>query len=172
MTLQNFELTDNNHFIALERRRLFFKGIYLVLITSNYLVGLQLNNSLSTESTETLFAPETQPSPKPRGSFNNPYSYLKEKQVRAIEKKYLYDLGIFGVNKYNFRIDRNEVKSVLADTKKVSWLRHPHDGTVYITTRQAKPNPSINKSLNIDRKELIVLGDQSAKDIAKWILTR
>lgn len=163
MTLKDFVLNDTNNFVVCQRYFLFFKRIYLVLITKNYLVGLVCNKRLQLENSDDLFI-----SPKVslpilainRGEASNPYSYINAKFVRKVENKYLFDQSIFAVQKVNFRIDRNDIKSVAHNSAKADTGKFPNDGTIVL------------EAARHDAKELIVLGSQSGKDIVRWIQTR
>ena len=122
MTLKDFVLTDSNNFVVCQRHLLFFKRIYLVLITKNYLVGLVCNKRIRLEQSTDLFANEKSVLPEltnNRGDASNPYSYLSAKQVRKVENKYLFDQSIFAVEKLNFRIDRNDIQSVIYSSTKI-----------------------------------------------------
>jgi hypothetical protein len=162
MTLKDFVLTDNNHFIACQQYKLFFKRIYLVLITKNYLIGLVCNNNLSVESdADILINHETNSLRANRGSFLNPYSYLKAKIVKKVANKYLFDRSIYAIDKANFRIDRNDVKTVTHTNNKAAYLgNYPTDGTIYIETLKGM------------KQQFEILGEQKGKDIVQYILTR
>jgi hypothetical protein len=95
-----------------------------------------------------------------RGDASNAYSYLSAKQVRKVENKYLFDQSIFTVEKLNFRIDRNDIQSIVYNPLKVDLGNYINNGTIEL------------KSLRHDTKELIVLGNQNGNDIVKWIQTR
>ncbi len=163
MTLKDFVPTDANNFVVCERYLLFFKRIYLVLITKNYLVGLVCNKRIRLESSGTVFInlkialPELL---KKRGEAANAYSYLSTNYIRKIENKYLFDQSIFTVQKANFRIDRNDVQSVVYHPTKIDLGKHPNVGTIVLEASRH------------DTKELIVLGNQSGESIVKWIQTR
>jgi hypothetical protein len=43
MTLQEFGLREENHFVAMEYYRLIMNRTFLVLLTPEYLVGLKVN---------------------------------------------------------------------------------------------------------------------------------
>jgi len=163
MTLKDFVFTETNNFVVYQRYFLFFKRIYLVLITKNYLVGLVCNERLRLENSEDLFINAKLNYPAlatKRGDVYNPYSYLSSRYIRKIENKYLFDQSIFAVQKANFRIDRNDIVSVVHHATKVSLGNYLNDGTIIL------------EAARHDTKELIVLGNQSGKDIVNWILTR
>ena len=161
MTLNDFVLTDNNHFIGSQQYKFLFKRVFLVLITKNYLIGLVCNNSLSVETDTDILVNRQTVSTSKRGSFQNPYSYLKTKMVKKITNKYMFDQSIFAVDKANFRLDRNDVKSVTHSSSKATYLGNfPSDGSVFIETLEGV-------LLQFD-----LLGEQSGKDTAQSILAR
>lgn len=162
MTLKDFVLTENNHFIGSQQYKFFFKRVFLVLITKNYLIGLTCNNSLSVESdTDISINLQTSVSTSKRGSFQNPYSYLKAKMVKNIANKYMFDQSIFAVDKANFRLDRNDIKTVTHSISKPTYLGNfPSDGSIYVETLKGV-------LLQFD-----LLGEQSGKDTAQSILAR
>lgn len=163
MTLKEFALTGTNNFVVCQRYFLFFKRVYLVLITKNYLVGLVCNKRLQLENSDGVFGNAKSNLPTLaiyRGEASNKYSYINAKFIRKIENKYLFDQSIFGVQKANFRIDRNDVRSVIYDDTKVDLGIYPNNGTLTLDVARQ------------EMKELIVLGNQSGKDIVKWIQIR
>lgn len=163
MTLKDFVLTDTNNFVVCQRYLLFFKRIYLVLITKNYLIGLVCNNRLCLEDGSELFTHQKSAFPKlvtKRGEASNAYSYLSAKYIRKVENKYLFDQSIFAVQKSNFRIDRNDVQSVVYHPTKIDLGKYPNVGTIVLEASRHDP------------KELVVLGDQSGTNIINWIQTR
>ena len=161
MTLKNFVLTDNNHFIGSQQYKFLFKRVFLVLITKNYLIGLVCNNSLSVETDTDILVNRQTVSTSKRGSFQNPYSYLKTKMVKKITNKYLFDQSIFAVDKANFRFDRNDIKTVTHSSSKPTYLGNfPSDGSIYIET------------LKGEKQEFSLLGGQSGKNTVLNILTR
>ncbi|MFC4232491.1 hypothetical protein ACFOW1_11345 [Parasediminibacterium paludis] len=163
MTLKDFVLTDTNNFVVCERYLLFFKRIYLVLITKNYLIGLVCNKQLKLANNDELFANKKtnlQALESKSGDALNRFSYLSIEYIRKIENKYLFDQSIFGVQKANFRIDRNDLKRIDFNPEKVDLGEYPNSGTL---TLEASRH---------ERKELIVLGNQNGDNIIKWIQTR
>jgi hypothetical protein len=88
----------------------------------------------------------------------NPYSYMKSSYLRKIENLNIYGEDILKTEKPNFKINRNEIKSVTYDKRKKWGMGHyPHDGKVYVKTKNGK------------KKEFIILGSQSGKEIENWI---
>jgi hypothetical protein len=163
MTLKDFVLTETNNFVVCERYLLFFKRIYLVLITKNYLIGLVCNKRLKIANNDELFANKKAnllALESKSGDALNRYSYISIGYIRKIENKYLFDQSIFGVQKANFRIDRNDVRRVVFNPEKVDLGVHPNNGTLTL------------ESSRHETKELIVLGNQNGDNIIKWIQTR
>jgi len=168
MTLKEFVFDESNHFIGVQQHMLFSKSVFLVLITRNFLIGLELNKSLSVENTPTLFSQITPEKNTPRGSFSNPYSYLKEKNVRTVEKKYLFDQSIFAVSSRNFRIDRIDIENVHYEPLKIAGFNYPHEGKIHISYQK---RGKAGKGIRTKHEEsFIILGEQNAAEIAKTIL--
>lgn len=165
MTLREFVFNDSNHMVGLQQHTFFGKSIFLLLITKNFLIGLELNKSLSVENTSTLFSQSLPEKNTARGSFSNPYSYLKEKYVRAVEKKYLFDQSIQAVSSRNFRIDRVDIDTVTFESSKVSGLNYPHEGRIHI--RYQKRGKSGKGIRTMEQESFIVLGEQNAAEIAQ-----
>lgn len=161
MTLKDFTLTDNNNFVVYQSHRFFFKRIYLVLITKNYLIGLVCNNNLNTEHGDKVLGNHQIRKELPeRGSLLNPYSYLKAKFIRKIEGKYFFDKSIYAVDSDNFRIDRNDIQSVIHDDTEVSLGNYPNVGRLTLETKKGF------------KKDFILIGKQNGKEVVEFILTR
>jgi hypothetical protein len=168
MTLKEFVFYDTNHFVGMQQHMLFGKSVFLVLITKNFLLGLELNKSLSVENTPTLFSQTTPEKNTPRGSFSNPYSYLKEKYVRLVEKKYLFDQSIQAVSSRNFRIDRIDIDNVHFEPVKISGFNYPHQGKIHI--RYQKRGKAGKGIRTIHEESFVILGEQNAAEIIKNIV--
>ena len=161
MTLKDFELTDKNHFVAMEYHTLILNRTFLILLTDEYFIGLQGNGVVSVEGGHNLFAREISKSMAIRGDLNNPYSYLKEKYIRGIENENLFDGSTIRKNKTNFIIEKSNISNAIYDEKKKWGMGpYPHDGKVYIETKDGK------------KREFIILGNQSGHKIANWILMK
>ena len=161
MTLKDFTLTDNNNFVAYQSHSFFFKRIYLVLITKNYLIGLVCNNNLNTENNDKVLVNQQMRKELPKGgSLLNPYSYLKAKFIRKIEGKYFFDKSIYAVDAGNFRIDRNDIQSAIHDDKEVPLGNYPNGGTLSLETKKGL------------KKDFILVGKQNGKEVVASILTR
>lgn len=168
MTLKEFDFNVTNHFVGAQQYMLFGKSVFLVLITKNFLIGLELNKSLSVENTPNLFSQSLPEKNTPRGSFSNPYSYLKEKYVRAIEKKYLFDQSIQTVSSRNFRIDRIDIDNVRYEPVKIAGFNYPHQGKIHISYQK---RGKAGKGIRTKHEEsFIILGEQNAAEIVKNIL--
>ena len=159
MTLKDFELTEDNHFVAMEYYALILNRTYLVLMTNDYLIGLLGNGIVSVESSTGLYAKKITKSLAINGDLNNPHCYLKETYIRKIENVNLLDGSILTENKSNFIIKRNEIKKAWYDPRKKWGMGYyPHDGKVYIETIVRK------------KREFIILGNQSGRRIADNII--
>ena len=155
MTLKNFDLKDDNHFVAMEYYALILNRTFLVLLTKDSLIGLKGNGIVSVEGGGNMFAKEISNSMAVRGDLTNPYSYLKEKYIREIEDKNLFDKSVVLKNKTNFIIPRTEIENAFYDSKKKWGMGYyPHDGKVYVETVDNK------------KREFIILGNQSGYKIA------
>ena len=129
---------------------------------------MQLNKGLSVENTPTLFSQALPQKNTPRGSFSNPYSYLKEKYVRAVEKKYLFDQSIKAVSSRNFRIDRIDIDNVHFEPIKISGFNYPHQGKIHISYQK---RGKAGKGIRTKHEEsFTILGEQNAAEIVKIIL--
>lgn len=168
MTLKEFVFDETNHFVGMQQHTFFGKSVFLVLITKNFLIGLELNKSLSVENTSTLFSQTTPEKNTPRGSFSNPYSYLKEKYVRAVEKRYLFDQSIQAASSRNFRIDRIDIDNVHFEPVKISGFNYPHEGKIHIRyQKRGKAGKGIRTT---HEESFTILGEQNASEIVKAIV--
>ena len=162
MTLKDFKLTSNNNFVAYQPYNFFFKRIYLVLITKNYLVGLVCNNNLGVEKRDDdiVLGNKTLNESTKKVASSNPFAYLKAKLIKKIENKYFFDQSIYAVDKANFRIDRNDVDNATHSSAKVDTGNYPNAGSISI---------EIKRGLKHD---FILLGHQDGKEVLNSILTR
>ena len=161
MKLKDVELTDKNHFVAMEYYFLILNRTFLVVKTKGYLVGIQGNGLISAEAGNNFIAREIASTMAVKGNLTNPYSYLKNSYLEKIENVDLLDGSILGVNKNNFLLKISDVKSVQHNpSKKWGMGPYPHDGRVTIET------------INNEKKEFIILGNQSGQNIANWILAK
>jgi hypothetical protein len=143
----------------MEYHKLILNRTFLILLTPDYLIGLQANGMVSIEGGKDIFTQEITKPYAIRGDLSNPYSYVKDKYIRAIETLNLLDGSILLKNKTNFIIHKKDIKNVYFDaTKKWGMGYYPHDGKVYLETFDNK------------KREFIILGDQSGETIAQRIL--
>jgi len=175
MTLKDFLLEPKNNFVAMEYYWLIMNRTFLVLLTDDYLIGVQGNGAIAVEGGKDIFAsvnvkginisvPISINYAKPyinklvvRGDLSNPYSYLKAKYLEDIEDEDLMGDTFLKI-KANFRINKREIKNVYHDSKKKWGMGYyPHDGKIYIETFDNK------------KKELIILGNQPGQEIVNWI---
>jgi hypothetical protein len=163
MKLKEFPLKRNNHFVAMEYYWLILNRTFLILMTKEYIIGIQGNGVIAVEGGKDFITGLncTEPFVKNlavRGDLSNPFSYLKEKYINNIKDEDLMSNSFLINNKANFRINKKDIKNVYYDSnKKWGMSYYPHDGKVYIETFDKK------------KKELIILGNQSGQAIANWI---
>lgn len=159
MKFKDFELNDNNHFVAMQYYGLILNRTFLVLLTNDLLIGIKVNGLISVESGENKVVKALSESMAVKGDLQNPYSYIKSKYLDRVQDWELLDASILKQNKSNFIIRRQEVKNAYYDAKKKWGMGYyPHDGKVYIEKFEGP------------RKEFIVLGNQSGQKIANLIL--
>jgi len=161
MNLINFELQYDNHFVAMEYYNLIMNRTFLILLTKNHLIGIKGNGFIGTESGDDLLTQLATRSIVVRGDLMNPYSYIKAKYIRKIENEDFHGRDFLLKEKSNFIINRNEIINVRYDsTKKWGMGYYPHDGKIYIETKNTK------------KREFIILGNQSGYDIAHFIMSK
>jgi hypothetical protein len=166
MTLKDFEFKPDNHFVAMEYYGLILNRTYLVLITSNELIGIKVNGLVGVESGSGLFdfsdfvVKEVSKAISIRGDLYNPYSYIKTQYLKKYEGLDILDRNKTNSSKH-FIIKKREIKNVFHDEKKKWGMgNYPHDGKVYIETLDGK------------KREFIILGNQSGVEIVTDILVR
>ncbi len=136
---------------------------FLVLITNEYLIGIQGNGLIAVEGSPDLITGINYAEPFVRemvvkGDLSNPYRYLKAKYFTNIKETDLHSNQFLSDNKANFRIHIRDIKRIYHDPKKKWGMgNYPHDGKIYIETFEGK------------RKELIILGGQSGQAIVDWL---
>ena len=160
MTLKDFELKKGNHFVAMEYYGLIFNRTFLVLLTNEYLICLKVNGLVSVQSGGDPFAIAVTRSLAINDDIQNPYSYIKGKFIRKIENLDLFGKNIMDASIANFKINRIDITDTYYDKRKKWGMGpYPHDEKVYIKTKDGK------------KREFIILGNQSGKEIEKWIKT-
>lgn len=160
MTFKDFKLDDNNHFVAMQYYGVILNRTYLVLLTKELIIGIKVNGLIGVESGGNVIAREISKTMTVKGDLQNPYSYMKSKYLDKVQDCELLDRSILDQDKANFIIQRMDISNAYYDPgKKWGMGYYPHDGKVYIVTRDGK------------KKELIILGHQSGEKIATLLLT-
>ena len=158
MKIKDFILKDNNHFVAMEYHRLISNRTFLVLLTNQHLIGLKVNGFVSVEihndpQMAALFNHKAI-----KGDLHDPYNYIKSSFFEKFAHMSIYNDRILTVDRANFKIRRQDIlKTTYNQRQKWTMGYYPHDGTVYL------------KATRFRRRKFIILGNQSAADIAGWI---
>jgi hypothetical protein len=158
MKFKDLELTDDNHFIAMQYYGLILNRTYLVLLIDDRLIGIKVNGLVSIESGDNLLEKKLSNLMAVRGDLQNPYSYIKSSYYHRIQELELTDEHIRTQNRANIVIYRADIEKAYYDPRKKWGMGYyPHDGKVYLITT------------NGVRKEFIILGNQSGQRIAGLI---
>lgn len=161
MKFKDFELNNDNHFIAMQYYGLILNRTYLVLMTNDRIIGLKVNGLVSVDGGGNILAKELSKTMTVKGDLQNPYSYVKSKYINRLQDLELVDSEIVEQDRSNFVIKRAYIINAYYDPRKKWGMGYyPHDGKVYVETNDGK------------KKELIVLGSQSGHRIASLILTK
>lgn len=159
MKLRDFKLKKDNHFVAMEYYWLIANRTYLIIAMDDVLVGIKVNGLISVESNGNMLEKSLVNSMAIKDDLSNPYSYIKSKYFDIAQDCDLLDGSILRLNKANFIIKRSDLRDAVYDpTRKWGMGYYPHDGKVYVT----KANGS--------KREFIILGSQSGRDIAQMIM--
>lgn len=130
---------------------------YLVLLNENYLIGLVANGLVSVKGGKDPLTYFITSKMSVDGSLDNPLSYLNGTYLGRYSDKDLLSNNIVHAHRANFRIKLNEIASVRYDPRKKWGMGYyPHDGKVLLET-------------NGNKKEFIILGDQSGQGICDWL---
>ena len=160
MKFKDFELTADNHFIAMQYYGLILNKTLLVLLTKDLLIGIKVNGLVSVESGRNIIAKELAGTMAIKWDLQNTYSYVKSKFIDRVNDYDLFDGSILTQNSSNFVINRSDIKSAFYDPKKKWGMGYyPHDGKVYVETHDGR------------KKEFIIMGNQSGEKIATLIMT-
>lgn len=152
MTLNEFKRDETNHFIAMEYYYLIANRTYLILIVEDQLIGIKANGIISAPNEFSFLFNEI------TDDLSNPNSYLNPKYLDKVKNLNLVDGSILKNNKENFIIQRSDIKSAIYNPcKKFGMGPYPHDGRVII------------KTISNEKREFIILGNQSGKKIAELI---
>ena len=159
MKLRDFKLERSNHFVAMEYYGLILNRTFLVLIYKNNLIGLKVNGLVSAPTVGDPFTDAVTGMMAIKGNLKNPYAYIKRKYLRKLEDLEIEGNEILQISSANFKLMKSDIIEV-SQTNKKKWGMgpYPHDGRIFIKTRQ------------YGRREFIILGNQSSKDISEWLL--
>jgi hypothetical protein len=164
--LQDFRLTDTNHFIAYQKHGFLNKSVYLVLTSNDIVVGIEVNTKLKTESTDRLGSLFTDiPLAQRRGAPDNPYSYINKKILKTFEKKQIFSKDMQFASKNNFKIDKVHIEAF--NYLGMQEAKLPNCGNVLIATKIEKihhPNPN----LRIPNRELTLIGNQDYEKVLAY----
>jgi len=151
MKISEFEFTSDNHFVAMEYYWLILNRTFLVLITDREVIGVKVHGPIGTESHD----PVVSLLPLPiDGDLQNPYSYMSMKYIERIKDIDLKSNDLLKINSSNFRINKSDIIETTYDkNKKWGMGYYPHDGKVYVKTRDYK------------KREFIIMGSQSGQEI-------
>ena len=143
--------------MAMEYYGLILNRTYLVILADNKLIGIVVNGLVSVESHGKGAIISNQMAIK--GDLTNPYAYIKKSYFDKIRNLDLFGEELLKAEKSNFRINTNDISNATYDSRKKWGMgNYPHDGKVYLETKNGK------------KREFIILGNQSGGDIANWLL--
>ena len=114
MILQDFRLTDSNHFIAFQKHGFLNKSVYLVITANDIVIGIEVNTSIKTETISrlgSLFSGIEMA--QNRGAANNPYSYIKKDLLKDLEKRNIFSKDMLFASKNNFKIDKVHIEALV-----------------------------------------------------------
>jgi len=156
MKISEFEFTPHNHFVAMEYYRLILNRTFLVLITNKELIGIKVHGPIGAESHDPLvnLLPLTID-----GDLQNPYSYISMKYINRIKDIDLQSADLIKIDSSNFRINKADIVETTYDKRKKWGMGHyPHDGRVYVKTKDYK------------KREFIIMGSQSGQEIKNRLI--
>lgn len=134
---------------------------FLILLTNESIIGIKVNGLVSVESDSSYLANKLVKTMIVKGDLQNPYSYIKSNYLDKIQDLELNIENIRAHDHANFVINRDDISNSYYDPKKKWGMGYyPHDGKVYVVTKDGK------------KKEFIILGNQSGQKIANLVLTR
>ena len=81
MKLADTELTEDNHFVAMEYYALMLNRTFLIIKTADMLIGIQGNGMVSVEGGGDILTRAITATMAVRGDLTNPYSYLKNEYL-------------------------------------------------------------------------------------------
>ncbi len=151
MKFEDFIRSGGPSFVALQYHSMILNRTYLGLITNKYLICLQANGLLTSQ---TYASPAEKAETR---SLNDPKFYLSDKYLSRYTGLDIEGDKILRVFRPNFRIPKADLLDVTYSAQsKWGMGEYPHDGMVYVKTRRL-------------RVEFIITGNQSGSAIAKLI---
>jgi hypothetical protein len=167
MTIQDYLQDKVKYFIAMEYYALILNRTFVVMIDTNFIVGIKINGVIASKgSPDFLTGIEITSSALKaldmivEGDLGNPHHYWKYPLPEELRNEEISSDKVLANNKSNFRIAKNEIQQTYYDPKKKWGMgEYKHDGKVYVVTKDNK------------RREFIVLGNQSGKLIADLLAT-
>ncbi len=160
MIFKDLQLTKSNCFVAMQYYWLMLNRTYLVILTSDALVGIVANGLVSDEGNDAL-ANYVVRKLVVRGNLDDPFTYVKTHYTEKVAELDLDGDEIIAQNGANFRLYYQDISAVDYDPKRKWGMgKYPHDGKIYIQSKNGKTI------------ELIVLGNQSGAHIRALILAK
>ncbi len=160
MKLKDIQLKDDNHFVAMQYYGLILNRTYLILITESHIIGVVGNGLISVQGRGSTLTSVITGNMAIHEDLMNPLSYLKDKYLERVNDLNLLKSNINKKHYANFRIKISEIIEVNHDpSKKWGMSYYPHDGKIYIKTKDKK-------------MEFIILGKQSGSKIVKIIINK
>jgi hypothetical protein len=151
MTIGDFKLTPQNHFLAMEYYGLILNRTFLILLTNSKLVGIKVNGLVSVETGNPSYDILQL---HIDDDLHNPHAYIKWKYIKRAQDVDLFSMDFFEIDRANFVIDKHDLVKVEYDKRKKWGMGYyPHDGKVSITQR------------GHPKREFIILGAQSGQAI-------
>lgn len=158
MTITEFLAAERNHFVAMEYYWLMLNRTFLILLTDDALVSLKVNGAVSVEGGRDAITREITRAMSVKGDLTNPYSYIKSSYAAKYENANVSGESILSLDKSNFTIPYKDIVDVSFDkSKKWGMGPYPHDGKVFVTTKDGS------------KREFIILASQSGESIAQAI---
>ena len=160
MTLNEFKFTESNHFIAMEFYALVLNRTFLIVLHQGNMTGLKVNGQISAEGGGDPITMAITNSMSVKGDLGNPNNYIKSKYLKKLAGHDILGTDVLKVSSGNFRIPLSHIIETRHNPKKKWGMGpYPHDGRVFVTTRDLK------------KREFIILGNQSGQKIAELIRT-
>lgn len=158
MTINEFQFTEDNHFIAMEYYALVLNRTFLVLLHQGQMIGLKANGLISAQGGNDPLTFAITSAMSINGELENPYSYIRGKFLNKLNGLDILGEDILNTSNCNFRLATKDIMNVTHNpNKKWGMGPYPHDGRVIITTRDQKS------------REFIILGAQSGQKVSNLI---